>query len=322
MKKLSILCLIVFACSFFSVPNAQSAVLNFTDHQPMSLSSESKGLMHQMTAHQKHIPGAKSNGKNWGRFVSLVKLSGKINHFGIDITQTPPEYIDYHATVPGVQVWVAEYPFTKHMNILTDETGWWTIYVLKYKGEDLEFSFVYQKDGWVTTKSNVITVTDEDNTDIAIQYIDPLYYYFAMKPAVEQQISALLGFPFTLQNAMVVTVGKSWASMHDDRLPHGDPGATVSMTPAPAFPETIGPIYFNEAVQPDPTYTSTSVDGGVTWLNMPLGTYAVTAQKPDVEYDTVTFRVTETDVTNGVELYIASPPDSVQGDNDSGPGEN
>ncbi len=322
MKKLSVLFLITFLCSFFSVLSVQGDVLNFTGYQQKSLDSESKGLMHQMTAHGKGIPGAKSNGKNWGKFVSLVKLSGKINHFGIDITQTPPEYIDYHATVSGVQVWIAEYPSTKGLNILTDETGWWTIYVLKYKGVDLEFSFIYQKEGWVTTKSNVITVTDEDNTDIAIQYIDPLYYNFALKPAVEAQITALLGFPFKLQNAMVVTVGKSWASMHDDRLPHGDPGATVVLSPVPVLPVTVGPLYFNEAVQPDPLYTSTSVDGGVTWLNVPLGTHTATAEKVRVTYETVTFRVTKADVSNGVELYIASPPDSVQGDNDSGPGEN
>lgn len=92
--------------SFFSVLSVQGDVLNFTDYQQKSLESESRGLMHQMTAHGKGIPGAKSNGKNWGKYVSLVKLSGKINHFGIDITQPPPAYIDYHATVPGVQVWI------------------------------------------------------------------------------------------------------------------------------------------------------------------------------------------------------------------------
>jgi hypothetical protein len=321
MKKLSVLFLISFVFSFFSVLSVQATVLNFTDYQQGNLVPKSKGLMHQITVHGKDIPGSKSNGKNWGKDVILVELSGKINHFGIDITQTPPQYIDYHATVPGVQVWIAEYPSTKDLNILTDETGWWTIYVLKYKGVDLEFSFVYQKEGWVTTKSNVITVKDDDNTDIAIQYIDPLYYYYALKLAVEQQISAMLEFSFTLQNAMVVTVGKSWASMHDDRLPHGDPGATVELTPAPVLPFTIGPIYFNEAVQPDPSLSSTSVDGGVTWLNVPLGTHTATAQKTDVIYETVTFRVTEADLSNGVELYIASPPDSVQGNNDSDPGE-
>jgi hypothetical protein len=132
----------------------------------------------------------------------------------------------------------------------------------------------------------------------------------------------MTGMPFTFTNAMVVTVGKSWASMHTsgEWLPHGDPGATVSSDPVLTYP-TIGPIYFNEAVQPDPTYPYTSVDGGVTWLNVPFGTYYVTAHKTGVNYETVEFRLTEEDVANGVELYIASTPDSVEGDNDSAPGE-
>jgi hypothetical protein len=83
----------------------------------------------------------------------------------------------------------------------------------------------------------------------------------------------------------------------------------------------IGPIYFNEAVQPDPTYTATSVDGGVTWIDVPFGTYDVTADKPGAEYDAVTFDIREWDVDDGVVLYIASAPDAVEGDNDSPPGE-
>ena len=56
---------------------------------------------------------------------------------------------------------------------------------------------------------------------------------------------------------------------------------------------------------------------------MPLNqTYLVSAQKEGVSYETVKFTLSEADAEAGVELYIASPPDSVQGDNDSGPGEN
>ncbi len=167
--------------------------------------------------------------------ISLVRLSGKINHFGMDITKNPPEYIDYHATVPGVKVWIAEYPFTRYLNIRSDSTGWWNIYVIKLKGRDLELSFVYEKEDWITTKSNKILVTDEDNLDLAIQYIDPAYYTLAIKPMVESMLGT------NIVNAMVVTVGKSWASMHDDRLPHGDPGATAVMSP---LVQAIGPIYF------------------------------------------------------------------------------
>ena len=251
------------------------------------------------------------------RRLSIVKLSGKLNHFGYDMATGG--YIDYHATVPDASVWIAEYPFTRFLNITSDDTGWWTMYVIKYRGRDLEFSFVYEKDGWITTKSNVITVTDEDNTDIAIQFIDPDYFNYAMVPMVEAMVQAMTGMEFTFVNAMVVTVGKSWASMHSDLLPHGDPGATVSSIPMLTFP-TIGPLYFNEQVQPDPAWGYTSVDGGVAWVNVPLDTYDVTAHKDGVNYKTARFNITEQDVACGVQLYIASPPDSVEGDNDSDPG--
>ena len=318
MRKPAATLMALALCVLLSGTYVHANVLNFTEHRVRGLESKSDRSMHPKNDIQEKKHRSKHQKKNWGKLISIVKLSGKTNHFGIDISQDPPQYIDYHATVPDVNVWIAEYPFTKALDIRTDETGWWTMYIIKYKGIDLEFSFVYEKEGWVTTKTNVITVTDEDNTDLAIQYIDPDYYYLAMKPAVEEMMAAMGYSGFVFENAMVVTVGKSWASMHDDRLPHGDPGATTILTP----PSAIGPIYFNEHVQPDPGYTETSVDGGVTWLNVPtIGEYAVTAEKYGVTYETVKFNVEEDDVENEIELYIASPPDSVQGDNDSPPGD-
>jgi hypothetical protein len=296
-------------CAFLLPAGAQAQqnVLNFTDRQIP------KGVLTQISqGKMTRIPGAKSSGANWGKALKVVKLRGKTNHFGIDITTG--QYIDYWATVPGVKVWIAEYPATKGRHIQTDDTGWWTMYVIKYEGVDLEFSFVYEKAGWITTKTNAITITDRDDTDLAIQYIDPAYFTYAMKPFVEAYF--LGGQPF--QNAMVVTVGKSWASMHDGRLPHGDPDAAAMASPSLG----VGPIYFNRDVQPDPTQPLTSLDGGVTWINVPLGnTYLVTASKVGVTYPTVKFVIDESDATNGVQLYIASPPDSLEGSNDSGPGE-
>ncbi len=286
---------------------AQQNVLNFTDREIP------QGVLKQISQGKTvDIASSKSNGKNWGRGLTVVKLSGKTNHFGRDVNTGG--YIDYWATVPGVRVWMSEYPSTRSRDIETDSTGWWTMYVIKYAGVNLEFSFVYEKEDWITTKSNAITITDKDDTDLAIQYIDPLYYTYYVKPYVQ---AVFLG-PVPFQNAMVVTVGKSWASMHSDLLPHGDPGAIATASPALG----LGPIYFNAAVFPDPGQTSTSVDGGVTWLNMPLNhTYYVTAQKEGVNYQTVKFKINEADLAYGVELYIASPPDSVQGDNDSAPGQ-
>lgn len=253
--------------------------------------------------------------------LSLVKLSGRIQHFGYDITQNPPTQFEYFKNVPDVKIWIAEYPFTRNLNITSGADGIWTIWVLKLAGQDLDFSYIYEKEGWITTKSNVITVTDEDNTDIATQFIDPLYYNYGVKPAIEAQLSAAFGFPFVMQSGLVTTIGKSWASMHEEILPHGDPGATAIMTPAVPFPATVGPVYFNEQIEPDPTHPYTSEDGGVMWFNMPTGTFDITANKEGVEYETIRFVITEEDFANGVTLFIASPPDSVIGDNDSAPGE-
>ncbi len=265
-------------------------------------------------------PSVRLGGDIMGRAITIVKLRGKTNHFGVDIQQQPPEYIDYHATVPETTVWIAEFPDTRSLSLLTDETGWWTMYVVKDAGVDLEFSFVFEKEGWITTKTNVNTIVDQDNTDFAIQYIDPYYYQYGMLPYVEGMMRSN-GYPnFFFENAMVVTVGKSWASMHDDRLPHGDPGAKMTITPDSA--EFIGPIYFNESVIPDLLQPDTSLDGGVAWLNMPLNaSYQVSARKDGVNYPTVRFHMTDADRDAGVQLYIASPPDSLEGDNDSPPGE-
>jgi hypothetical protein len=277
----------------------------------------SNATLQQLIEDGEEDPSVRLSGDIDGQPVTIVKLRGKTNHFGRD---KDLQYIDYHATVPDTLIWIAEYPETRDLDIRTDDTGWWTMYIVKDAGVDLEFSFIFEKTDWITTKTNVNTIVDEDDVDFAIQYIDPYFFEFAMLPLVEGMMRGN-GYPnFFFENAMVVTVGKSWGSMHDDRLPHGDPGATVSVTPM--SDDIIPPIYFNKDVIPDLTQEDVSVDGGVTWLNMPQeGTYYATAHKPGVNYPTVKFTFTQADKDAGVQLYIASPPDSLEGDNDSPPGE-
>ena len=322
LKKLSILLAVPFlfclltACGSDNdsgVPNVELAdnVLIFTDQEIPNF------YLQEAIEEGEENPAARLSGDIMGRQVTIIKLSGKTNHFGRD---EDLRYIDYHATVPETRVWISEYPDTRDLNIQTDDTGWWTMYIVKDTGQELNFSFIYEKEEWITTKSNVITFSDQDDTDLAIQFIDPYFFTYAMLPLVEGMMRAN-GYPnFFFENAMVVTVGKSWGSMHDDRLPHGDPGATVNISPVSE--EYIGPIYFTKDVIPDLNQPDVSVDGGVTWLNMPInGTYLVSAEKPGVNYPTVKFNITDADVESGVQLYIASPPDSLEGDNDSPPGE-
>ena len=164
----------------------------------------------------------------------------------------------------------------------------------------------------------MITVEDVKDTDIAIQFIYPKFFRSFIKPGIQLMMNGL--HPDSdpiLKNAIVVTVGKSWASIHDDRLPHGDPGATVN-----EIPGAYRALYFDKSVKPNPTLTCTSVDGGVAWLNVPMGTHILKASKEGVEYQDAEFVVSEADLENDVLLYIASPPDSIQGTNDSPPGEN
>lgn len=58
-------------------------------------------------------------------------------------------------------------------------------------------------------------------------------------------------------------------------LPHGIAGATAT-----ASPSLGAPVYFNESVIPDASRTSSSVDGGVVWPNVPEGVYTITASHP------------------------------------------
>jgi len=90
----------------------------------------------------------------------------------------------------------------------------------------------------------------------------------------------------------------------------------VAISPAAPFPVSLGPVYFNAAVAPDPTLGSTSVDGGVLFGNLAAGRYSITASKAPFSYDTLTFAVED-----AVELYVASPPHATQGTNDSPPGQ-
>jgi hypothetical protein len=256
--------------------------------------------------------------------LEIVHLQGKIKYFGADILVNPPARHAWDAGVADAKIWIAEYPFTRLLNITSDEDGYWSLNIIKLKNRDLKISFVYEKDfyppeiealvfpnglpeGWdsVAVQSNIYTIGNEDISDAAIQMPDELYLA-AAKMQLEAGISSLIGQPYSISNLMVSTVGMPWASIFDPTLPHGDPGAVVIMTPTLASP-LQGPIYFDETVSPNPLYTSTSVDGGVLFDNLPPGSYAMTADLAPYTYEEVSFNVHEE-----VHLYISSPPHSIQ----------
>jgi len=246
--------------------------------------------------------------------LELVRIGGTVFHFGLDLSQTPPVDFPFQSTVAGARVWIAEVPITRKLGIRSDANGKWSFLAVKLRGTPLPISFVYEKDGYPTTKSQVFQIGDAGIDDVAVQY-PTAAYFSAAKGQIEQQISALIGAPYTLNNVLVTTVGKAWASMFNPDLPHGDPGASVAITPAIQFPASLGPIYFNASVAPDPTISSTSVDGGVLFGNLASGSYTMTATKAPFSYTTLTFAIQD-----DIPLYVASPPHGIQGTNTSGPG--
>jgi hypothetical protein len=247
--------------------------------------------------------------------LDIVPIGGTVFHFGLDLSQRPPASFPFQSTVAGAHVSVAEVPVTRLLNIHSDANGKWGFEAIKLQGRPLRVSFVYELSGYTTTKSQVFEIGDAGITDVAVQFPTEAYFS-AAKGQIEQQIGALLGTPYSLSNVMVTTVGKSWASMYSPQVPHGDPGAVVSISPAAPFPASLGPVYFNASVAPDPTLSSSSVDGGVLFGNLASGSYTITASKAPFTYAPLTFIVQD-----GIELYVASPPHATQGTNDSPAGQ-
>jgi hypothetical protein len=276
---------------------------------PASSSDEAIGAVYQgkMT-----MPQAESS---CACRLEVVPIGGTVFHFGLDLSQSPPAAFPFQSTVSGARVSIAELPITKLLNIRSDANGKWKFNAVKIKGTPLSVSVVYDLAGYTTTKSQVFQIGEAGITDLAVQF-PTAAYYAAAKGQIEQQIGALIGAPYTLANVLVTTVGKSWASMYNPELPHGDPGAVVSIDPAVAFPASLGPVYFNADVSPDPSLSSTSVDGGVLFGNLAAGSYTVTASKAPFTYAPLTF-VVEDDIP----LYVASPPHATQGTNDSPAGQ-
>jgi hypothetical protein len=270
------------------------------------------GAIQQVYAGKLTVPEARASCRCR---LQVVPIGGTVFHFGLDLSQTPPVPFPFQSTVADARVSIGELPITRLLNIRSDANGKWSFKALKLQGTPLRVSFVYERAGYETTKSQVFEIGDGGITDLAVQFPTEAYYA-AAKGQIEQQIGALIGAPYTLRNVLVTTVGKSWASMYSPDLPHGDPGAEVAISPAIAFPASLGPVYFNEAVAPDPTLTSTSVDGGVLFGNLGSGSYAITASKAPFSYSTLTFVVQDQ-----IGLYVASPPHATQGTNDSSPGQ-
>jgi hypothetical protein len=101
---------------------------------------------------------------------------------------------------------------------------------------------------------------------------------------------------------IVTTVTRVGRSLYDPGA-HGEEGAVVDLQGATPGE---GPVYFNSSVLPDRTLLETSDDGGVLFVNAPIGEYRWTATKPLAAFSSLTMKC-RPDV-----LVNASPPWGLQ----------
>lgn len=121
--------------------------------------------------------------------------------------------------------------------------------------------------------------------------------------AIYTNLADMLGVtPDPTRCQVVTTVTRVGKSLYDEGA-HGEAGATVTMDP-PLAGE--GPIYFNSSVLPQRGLTETSDDGGVVFLQVPVGVYTLTATKPGVTFRPVTITCRAGFLVN------ASPPWGLQ----------
>ncbi|HSN81386.1 MAG TPA: hypothetical protein VLS88_02305 [Polyangiales bacterium] len=158
-----------------------------------------------------------------------------------------------------------------------------------------EITLVLEAEGFPTTHTKTFTLTDSDIEEVTFQ-VPNLDLYDALALVLGATLS-----PDKCQ--LVSTVTFLGGSLY---LPnaHGEAGATVAIDPPDENAD--GPIYFNEDVIPDRSWSETSSDGGIVFVNTEPGDYILSATKDGVVFESVKLKCRA-----GV-LANASPPHALQ----------
>lgn len=163
-----------------------------------------------------------------------------------------------------------------------------------------QVSFVMSHPDYPPIQTGTFTLGSDNLERVTFQAPDHYMY------SLLARISQVQPDPKRCQIATTVT--RVGLSTYDGGTSHGEPDATVLISPTPA--ETVGPIYFNLAnhntIFPDLALTQTTLDGGVLFLNTFPGEYTLSALKPDTTFTDVTIRCRPGLLVN------ASPPQGLQ----------
>lgn len=195
-----------------------------------------------------------------------------------------------YGLIAGAKIGVLELP---EVSVVTDAMGHFELPALP---AGATATFVLEHADFPPARTRTFTLPDSGALERVTFQVPDMTLYGAIAGIVGVEID-----PGACQIVSTVTrVGKSIY----DAGAHGEADATVTI--APAIPAAQGPIYFGDDVIPDAMLTQTSSDGGVLFVNVPPGTYALQAHK-----DGVMFASTTMQCAAGV-LVNASPPYGLQ----------
>ncbi len=193
----------------------------------------------------------------------------------VRISGTAYAFFDIDDRVPGAVVRVEEYPG------ISDPVAVDGSYEIEVPDDANVTPYIEVPAGYRGIYLQTFHTAGEDLEHVNFQVVPSAIY------AV---LAALLGVPVDEGGQIEECVIVSTFSIHEARdattfdpgfkdvYPHGLPGATATIDPVAG--NTRGPIYFNESIIPDPAETSSSVDGGVLWVEVPPGYYWMEPSHP------------------------------------------
>ncbi|MGH0035503.1 MAG: hypothetical protein ACQGVK_10815 [Myxococcota bacterium] len=205
-----------------------------------------------------------TNAEAKGRFRKTVHIRG-----------TAYAFFDIDDRVPGAVVRVEEYP---HVSGPVAADG---SYEIEVPDGATITPYIEVPEGYERIYLQTFHTSGEDLEHVNFQVVTREIY---------ELLAGFLGVDLDENGKLEQCAIASTFSIHEARdattfdpgfksvYPHGLPGATVTMSPK--LGDTRGPIYFNEFVLPDETRTSSSVDGGVLWVDVPAGHYWLEPSHP------------------------------------------
>jgi len=173
--------------------------------------------------------------------------------------------------ISGATVSVLEHP---EMHVVTGDDA-------HFRFDDVEvgsdLTLVVEAPSLKTTQTATLVVGPNGVNPFSVQVVPT---------GVFNAVSALVPLPIEEDKYCVIasTAVRFGGSLYV-RLRQGLPGVNVTLEPA--APAESGPLYFNEAVVPDPEQDGTSIDGGVLYYRVPPGDYVMSAAKVGHVFGTV-----------------------------------